>query len=419
MNARLYAGLLLTLLLAGRAAAQTAVDNVGNAARAEAAREAIVVGVQQGISSLPPTSGQAFLYEWDADLEVNVATDLLAPISFRSPETVGAGRFALRAAASYFELGERGDELDPVTYRFEGGASGFSKLGSEVSAHVFAFNLALTFGVRDAFDVFANLPVTAVDADGASVITVAEEDRGQGVLRAVATEDELERRFSTGELGFEELDFATLARERRRRPDLPGLRLRQFSFEDDINPGIGRVSLGGKASARLGARTKIAFVNEIFLPSPHEDEYAGSSSLSVLPRGVAAVSLTDALHLHADAGYEHDFRRRELRRIVWNAGASLALARLTLDAGVGGSEFERAIRWTPGEIRSATESGEEIVGMALGRGNRLDTSYADVLFGAKGAIGDSLSIGVAASVPIHGDGLRPDASVTLSIEVLL
>src|SRR5262245_52310620 len=96
----------LALLTAGSrpAGAQGNPNQFGGQDRADAASRMIVLGVQQGISSLPPTSGQSFTYEFNPDLDTYVTSERLGPTSFRSPQIIGAGKFSIRAAASYFEL---------------------------------------------------------------------------------------------------------------------------------------------------------------------------------------------------------------------------------------------------------------------------------------------------------------------------
>src|SRR5512147_1720990 len=79
-------------------------NQFGGQDRADAASQLIVLGVQQGISSLPPTSGQPFVYEFDPALANWVSSEQLGPTALRSPQTVGANKFSVRASACYFEL---------------------------------------------------------------------------------------------------------------------------------------------------------------------------------------------------------------------------------------------------------------------------------------------------------------------------
>src|SRR5262249_29256108 len=68
-----------------------AQNQLGGQTRAGAAVLPIVLAVRQGISSLPPTSGQSFIYEFDLNLGAPVRSERLGPISLRTPETIGSG----------------------------------------------------------------------------------------------------------------------------------------------------------------------------------------------------------------------------------------------------------------------------------------------------------------------------------------
>src|SRR5215831_9102494 len=91
-----------------------AQSQFGGQARADAAASAIVLAVQQGISSLPPTSGQSFTYEFDPKLDAYTASPALGPTVLRSPQTVGAGKLSFRGAATYFAIDQT---LGPILYR--------------------------------------------------------------------------------------------------------------------------------------------------------------------------------------------------------------------------------------------------------------------------------------------------------------
>src|SRR5262245_16925948 len=98
--------LILELFLFGMLAPPTVAgaDPFAFQARANAAARAIVLGVQQGISALPPTAGQAFVYKLDTNTGLPVREELLGPVSLRTPATVEAHTLLLRAATSYFAL---------------------------------------------------------------------------------------------------------------------------------------------------------------------------------------------------------------------------------------------------------------------------------------------------------------------------
>src|SRR5512145_2727904 len=108
--------LLVALGLAGGAAAQTR-NPFGLQGRADAASQMIVLGVQQGIPSLPPSSGQAVTYDYNEELGTFVESEQLGPTVLRAPQTIGARRLSLRFATSYFELGET---FAPIVYNVTG-----------------------------------------------------------------------------------------------------------------------------------------------------------------------------------------------------------------------------------------------------------------------------------------------------------
>lgn len=104
--------------------------------RADAASRMILLGVAQGINSLPPASAQSFSYEYDAQLDTFVPSAQLGPAVFRSPRAIGPGQLSLRVASSYFEL--YGD-MGTIPYRvtgFPGEPELFTRLGLEVGAKV-------------------------------------------------------------------------------------------------------------------------------------------------------------------------------------------------------------------------------------------------------------------------------------------
>src|SRR5512143_2652454 len=78
-------------------AGQAQGDQFGGQARADAASRAIVLAVQQGISALPPTSGQSLIYAFNRKLDVPVRSEQLGPTALRAPETVEEGNVTVRA----------------------------------------------------------------------------------------------------------------------------------------------------------------------------------------------------------------------------------------------------------------------------------------------------------------------------------
>src|SRR6185295_14803019 len=88
---RVVAGILVGVAALSRAHLATAQsDQFGRQARADAASRAIVLAVQQGISALPPTSGQSIIYAYNPHTDDFERSEKLGPFSLRTPETVGS-----------------------------------------------------------------------------------------------------------------------------------------------------------------------------------------------------------------------------------------------------------------------------------------------------------------------------------------
>ena len=194
-----------------------------------------------------------------------------------------------------------------------------------------------------------------------------------------------------------------------RRATLPEL---GFGFNDGTNVGVGRISLGAKALIFAGKQLQLAFMPEFFLPSPSESAFAGPASAAILPRLIATARLTDMLGLHGDAGYDYDFDNAPLRRFTWDAGASLALAWASFDAGIGGSEYDAPIRWTPTVIHAQYPAA---TGRAL-EDNAVGTSVVDLLFGIKLRVIDTTIIAAGVSVPVINPAFQPDGIGSVAIE---
>jgi hypothetical protein len=203
-----------------------------------------------------------------------------------------------------------------------------------------------------------------------------------------------------------------------------------FDFNNDTSAGVGRISLGAKYLIYAGEYANMAGSLEFFNPSPSEDEYAGSASPAILPRLIFELPgkfrAEDYFTLHADLGYDYDFDTSELRRIVWNTGASVPFGRwVTIDFGVGGSEFDEGIRWTP---KVATGRPITVPGLGLQdatpiltslQDTRLGTSFIDFLGGFKVRLTDSLVLSGSATTPLNNQGFRAAAVGTIAIEAYL
>lgn len=388
--------------------------------RANAASRMIVLGVQQGISSLPPTSGQAFSYRFDPDVGTFVASELMGPTSFRSTQLVGPGNFSFRFATSYFELR---DDFGPASYFLEpedpnsapGFPSGFARFAMKAEAKVALFNFALNYGVMDRLELMFNLPVTRVDAEGSQSFTtrgvLLDLPASEAIVSGAATEEDVDTLLSLP-LTLEDGS-----------PNPAALRFRTESFgalgadfNDGVSAGVGRISLGARTLLLTTDYVGLLFQTEVFFPSPSEDEFAGSESWAILPRMVLQVTPLEHLWLHSDVGYDYDFDTNNLRRVVWNAGASLPFNRFSIDAGVGGSEFDEGVEWTPKTIR-----GEAIAQFPATVGTRqgsagIGSSFIDFIGGFKIRILDKTVLGGSVNVPLNDDGFRANAVGTVAIE---
>lgn len=376
----------------------------GEAQRAAAAQQAVVVAVQQGISSLPPTSGQAFSYQLDEELGTYVPSEVLGPISFRTPQTVGRNNLTFRFAASYFDLG---DTFGPILYEVNGigEAPLYTMFGTKVDAQVGLFNLAVNYGVLDRLELTMNLPIAVTSTNGDELYLGSgpnSPDPTSTAVRARDSEDAIDRGLNDKSLAIRSLNY-----------DARGV---GDEFSEGTHAGVGRISLGGKGILYSGSRFQAAFMTELFLPSPSEAEFAGSDTLAILPRVVTQTDITEMIRMHVDAGYDYDFSDAELRRFTWNVGGSLALKVVTFDAGVGGSLFDEGIEWTPSRI--VVPGGSGITLTALGD-NRLGNNYVDFLGGVKFRLAERWVLGGAVNVPINDEGFRADAVGTVALEVRL
>jgi hypothetical protein len=429
------------LVLTGEAAAQFNANQFGGADRANAARNMIIVGVQQGISSLPPTSGQSFEYEYDSSLGVMVPTETLGPTSFRSPQTLAPGKLAVRAAYSYFDLSQ---QFAPIQYLAEfqqpigpdvqpAGIVGF---GLDASAQVSLVNLGATYGLMDRLELTFNVPITVVDASANQLSSTrvsnatlpTNEAILSGVFQTVPLPTDPQARQENIDL------LSGLYNDFLAPPDGPctstpencltyrsdSLEALGFPFNEGTNVGVGRISLGTKGQIYGGKQFDLAGSLEIFMPSPYQDEFAGSDTGSILPRLIGQVRLHPNFRWHFDVGYDYDFSESDLRRFVWNLGASVPVQRLVVDMGFGGSLFDTPLRWTPptatGTFSGPTTSGQTIALTALGD-TSLGDNYADFLFGIKYRVAEQTVLSGAVNVPITDDGFRAAAVGTVAAEV--
>jgi hypothetical protein len=372
--------------------------------RADAASQMIVLGVQQGISSLPPTSGQAFTYDYNAELGTFVQSEQLGPTVLRSTQTIGANRLSLRMATSYFELGET---FDPIIYQATGGpvpsdVMAFTSFGMSADANVILFNLAATYGFTDRVEATINVPISIVDARASQrFLTFPPPFPPAKDARVVAVPgpgpEIVQQALDAGVVAYRDLSFPALGAD----------------FNSGKHAGLGRVSVGVKGLMLANEWGELAASAEFFCNSPSQDEFAGSDSNSILPRLIGQIKAAKHLNIHIDIGEEHDFQIDELSRFIWNAGISIPLTNATFDFGVGGSYFDQSLVWTPATARG----GDGVTITALQPSEtQLGRNYVDFLFGMKMKLFEGAVLGGAVNVPVTDDGFRAEAIGTVSLE---
>jgi hypothetical protein len=392
-------------------------NQFGGQDRADAASRMIVLGVQQGISSLPPTAGQSFVYEFDPSISTYVSSERLGPTALRSPQTIGAHKLSLRAAFSYFELA---DTVAPIPFLLSsppGSPLGVAKIGLQANAHVTLVNLGANYGITDRIDVTLNVPVVAVDAHASQIfstdVTTLNVPASQAPLSGVAV--------SGGsvdqavEILNQELQPGGQFALRKESFQSIGFNFNESTHSGVGRFGVGRISLGAKGILYAGEQVQVALAPEFFFPSPGQAEFAGPNSGSILPRVIAAYRIADPVRLHLDLGYDCDFDSDELRRFVWNTGASFAISSVTFDLGIGGSQFNQGIQWTPSLAAYHDQAGNPGTIQALGE-TRLGSSFIDALGGVKLRVGDKTVLSGSVNVPLNNEGFRAAAVGTLALE---
>ncbi len=443
MNGKLLAcaGVIAGVLMVAEAQAQSNPGQFGSQARADSASQMIVLGVQQGISSLPPTSGQSLSYEFDPELSTFVASENLGPTAFRSPQTIGDGKWSVRAAATYFKLK---DSFGPIKYLLEfdeqlgpnpapgvKGPAGVAELGLDVKATVSMVNIGTSYGITDRLEFMFNIPVTVVEANASQVSSTRVSAAGLPPSQAVLTgpaqpgplsDDPTERAAQIDALS-EEFDnrigrngpctLGDNACLTLRNDDLPDLGV---DFNEGARPGVGRISLGLKYLIWNNERGAVAVSGEFFNPSPSEGEFAGSESPAILPRLIGSLSLHEYLRLYSDVGYDYDFDSSELRRFTWDFGIAVPIKRVAIDFGVGGSEFDTPISWTPKTIQNPRSGSFPPTTLTALGDNELGDSFIDFLGGIKVRIAERAVISGSVNVPLNNQGFRPDAAGTLAVE---
>jgi len=405
-----------TTALAGAAHAQNP-NQYGAQDRADAAHDLVVLAVQRAISSLPPTAGQSVVYEFDPKFDAFQRSTRLGPTVLRSTPTIGQGMLAVRVSASYFELDET---FGPMDYHFtldeplpDGTKEAVAKLGLGARARVGVTTLSASYGLLNRLDLTASVPITIVDANATqtfstepSTLSEPADEATLGVVGWDGGGNLAGGRFQLNE----DLRSGSLVMRRERFSAMG------FDFDGGTQVGLGRVSLGAKGALLAKRRLHIAGMGELFLPSPNSAEFAGPNSFAVLPRVIAMGVLTDAIHAHADLGYQYDFDHSSLRCLTWNTGGSWATHRLAVDLGFGGSVFDTPIHWTPTRVRQGpTTTFPRFTMEALGD-TETGSNFVDLLLGLKLRVAEGTVIAGAVTVPIDREKFQPAALGTIAVE---
>lgn len=403
------------VFLAGVAGAQFGPqDQFGGQDRADATTNLVVIAVQRALATLPPSSGQSVTYEYDPATDALQRSARLGPTALRSAQTVGPGTLSLQAGVSYFEMAQTFRPIDYLlTFNPPSTRQGVAKIGLSASARVTAFNLSATYGLGRYIDLAVALPVVAVDTHGSEIFSTQTNELSlpakQAPLSGVSWIP------PNGNVTGAQHVLNTLLQPGG------GLSLRKetfrslgVNFNDGTNAGVGRIDLSGKGVLLARESFQIASLVEFFLPSPSEAEFAGPASAAIAPRLIGTFKLADAIRLHSDVGYDYDFDNAELRQFMWSIGGALTSERAEIDLGIGGSEFEAPVQWTPTHI-TAVSGSTGLTGQAL-EDNTAGDRFVDVLLGLKLRLTDSTVIAGAVTIPVVNGEFQPDVLGTVAFE---
>jgi len=410
----MLAGAVATLCLLQPRGATLAQDQFGGQDRANAAARMIVLGVQQGIGSLPPTSGQSFTFGYDPVSGEYKPTAHLGPTALRAVETIGQHNLSVRIATSYFELSS---SIAPIPYSVNdasGTPYGVAKLGLDTQAKVGIVNIATSYGVTNRFELTLNVPVVVVDAQASQVFSTQTSELNKPPPMAPLSGVAVVNGNVTGAVQGLNQALQPGGKLSLRKNSFSDL---GFGFNDGTHVGVGRISIGAKSVLPIEL-VELAFAPEFFFPSPSENQFAGAGTAAILPRVIVAYSAAEALKLRLDVGYDLDFETDELRRFVWDAGTSVPFERASFDVGLGGSKFNQGIKWTPSSAPFVNNAGQPGTIAALGN-DRLGDNFIDFLGGFKFELSKGVVLAGAVSVPVNNEGFRAAAIGTLAIELYL
>ena len=423
--------LLLSCAAAGSARAQSYANQFGGQDRARAISLMTVLAVQQGISSLPPASGQSpeFVYDFDLEAGTYVPSLVPGPTVFRSADTIGAHKLILRAGVSYFELSET---FGPIDYLVQfdkpdsqGNRVGVVGFGAQADVNVSVMNLSASYGLTKRVELTFNLPLTLVHADASQLSSTTRNAAGlppstatvAGVFQTdPLSSDPKKRAVQIAGLtkAFQLFSLCTRGDCLVYRRD--SFKALGFAFNEGTHTGVGRISLGGKAFLYTSRWFHLAIMTELFTPSPSENEFSGSNSVAILPRTIFEVPVTNRLRGYADIGYNYDFSESALRQLTWTAGASVPFKRFAFDFGVAGSEYDTPISWTPAVARGAPGGGAPGSTITALGDNQLGDSFIDFVGGLKLQLVENWFLSGAVDVPLNNEGFRPAALGTLALE---
>ncbi len=393
-------------------------QSFGAQARADQVPLLVLIGVTQATSTLPPSSGQSFLFQYDPALDTYVASSRLGPTAFRTAQTIGRGNFGLRFAGSYLDLNRNFDTIAYGGSRTPNGETVlFTRLGHSVDAQVGIMSLSGTYGLLDALDIDLNVPVTIVSAQADESFVTCSNDSIPGCTGTEPISD-------APVVGARTLDILDAALADGRLAYRSGTaRELGADFNEDTSVGLGRISLGGKWVFYETDGADLAFDLRLQFPSPSEDDFAGPDSWALDPRFIGEIRVSEDTRILLDLGYSNDFTFDELSSFQWSLGASYGLEYATFDAGFAGSVFREGAEWSPNSF-CQPDSGvteclpEQATFYQVLEDNRLETFYANFLGGMKFRLGERQVVATALNVPLNGEeGIRPDVVVTATYEL--
>jgi len=412
---RLLRAAVLLVTVLSRAAVQGQALRLQQS-QADAASQMIVLGVQQGIDALPPSSGQLFTYEFDPKVDAYVVTNRLGPTVFRSPQVIGERVVDVRLAASYFTIN---GSFTPIDYEVDVGSPDmpqplYTRFGMNARAEVTVLGAAMSYGFSSWLEAHINLPIVFVDASADAVYLVRSRDAdvppSQVDIGVWPSRSELDAVICTGQ--------GTTCRLEQRIDSYTALGLQSVS--DGTTVGLGRINAGAKALVYEDERLQLAVEPELVFPSPNESQLSGSDSFALGGRFVGAVSITQLVRFYADVGYEYDVDVEELSRLPWDAGVSASTDVFAFDVGFGGSKYQKAIEWTPDVApipypNDPTQVLYEWVRLP-DENNELGTNFVNFLFGIKVRLAEGWLVSGAVTVPLDDSGFRPVALGTVALE---